>query len=84
MTDLHWNTMRTVAGNYYHLLVHTPRDNLFPAIINGVYTQYHNFLKKKDGPLFSRLTSVVNIDASSYCLKPVDISTRNWLIALLV
>ena len=60
-----------LMGNHYHLLVRTPRRNLSRAMrhINGVYTQYHNSLKKTDGPLFRGRYKSINIEASSYLLE---------------
>ena len=43
-----------LMSNHYHLLIETPKANLSRIMqhINGVYTQRHNRLKKRDGPLF--------------------------------
>ena len=56
-----------LMGNHYHLLVRTPRGNLSRAMrhVNGVYTQYHNYLKKTDGPLFRGRYKAINIEESS-------------------
>jgi putative transposase len=50
----------SLMPNHYHLLIHTPEDNLSSAMrhINGIYTQWLNFVMKWDGPLFrGRFTS---------------------------
>jgi hypothetical protein len=41
-------------GNYYHILIETPKANLSRIMrhVNGVYTQRYNRLNKSDGPLF--------------------------------
>ena len=68
-----------LMGNHYHLLVRTPRGNLSRAMrhINGVYTQYHNFLRKTDGPLFRGRYKAINIEASSYLLEVSRYIHRN-------
>ncbi len=68
-----------LMGNHYHLLVRTPRGNLARAMrhINGVYTQYYNFLKKTDGPLFRGRYKSINIEASSYLLEVSRYIHRN-------
>ncbi len=50
----------SLMPNHYHLLIRTPEGNLSLAMrhINGVYTQWLNFVRKWDGPLFrGRYTS---------------------------
>jgi putative transposase len=50
----------SLMPNHYHLLIRTPEGNLSLAMrhINGVYTQWLNFMRKWDGPLFrGRFTS---------------------------
>jgi hypothetical protein len=66
-------------GNHYHLLVRTPRANLARSMrhINGVYTQYYNFLKKTDGPLFRGRYKAINIEVSSYLLEVSRYIHRN-------
>lgn len=68
-----------LMGNHYHLLVRTPRANLARSMrhINGVYTQYYNFLKKTDGPLFRGRYKAINIEASSYLLEVSRYIHRN-------
>ena len=68
-----------LMGNHYHLLVRTPRGNLSRAMrhVNGVYTQYHNYLKKTDGPLFRGRYKSINIEASSYLLEVSRYIHRN-------
>jgi REP element-mobilizing transposase RayT len=68
-----------LMGNHYHLLVRTPRGNLSRAMrhVNGVYTQYHNYLKKTDGPLFRGRYKAINIEESSYLLEVSRYIHRN-------
>jgi REP element-mobilizing transposase RayT len=44
----------SLMPNHYHLLIRSPEGTLSPAMrhINGVYTQWLNYMKKWDGPLF--------------------------------
>lgn len=59
--------------NHYHLLVHTPEANLsrFMRHVDGVYTQRHNRVHGKDGPLFRGRYRALVIDADSYLLQVV-------------
>ena len=68
-----------LMGNHYHLLVRTPRGNLSRAMrhINGVYTQYYNYLKNTDGPLFRGRYKAINLEASSYLLEVSRYIHRN-------
>ncbi|OED34616.1 hypothetical protein AB833_32100 [Chromatiales bacterium (ex Bugula neritina AB1)] len=68
-----------LMGNHYHLLVRTPRGNLSRAMrhINGVYTQYHNYLRNTDGPLFRGRYKSINIEAPSYMLEVSRYIHRN-------
>lgn len=54
--------------NHYHLLVQTPKANLSRAMrhLNGVYTQRHNRLHKKDGPLFRGRYKAILIQEDEY------------------
>jgi len=50
----------SLMPNHYHLLIRSPDGNLSAAMrhINGVYTQWLNYMKKWDGPVFrGRFTS---------------------------
>ena len=60
-----------LMGNHYHLLISTPRGNLGRAMrhINGIYTQRHNMLHKRDGPLFRGRYKAILVDSSSYLLQ---------------
>ncbi len=59
-----------LMSNHYHLLLQTPRGNLSRAMrhLNGVYTQRHNRLLKKDGSLFRGRFKAILIDAENYLL----------------
>lgn len=54
--------------NHYHLLVQTPKANLSRAMrhLNGVYTQRHNRLHKKDGPLFRGRYKAILVQEDEY------------------
>ena len=60
-----------LMDNHYHLLVHTPHENLSRAMrhINGLYTQYYNRSKKTDGSLFRGRYKAVLIEGDSYLLQ---------------
>ena len=68
-----------LMGNYYHLLIKTPRGNLGRAMrhIDGVYTQRHNRLKRTDGPLFRGRYKAIVIDANNYLLQVSRYIHRN-------
>lgn len=54
--------------NHYHLLLTTPKANLSRAMrhLNGVYTQRHNRLHKKDGPLFRGRYKAILVQEDEY------------------
>ena len=68
-----------LLGNHYHLLLRTPRGNLSRAMrhINGVYTQYYNYLRNTDGSLFRGRYKAINIEASNYLLEVSRYIHRN-------
>lgn len=45
--------------------------------VNGVYAQYHNFLRRTDGPLSRGRYKAINIEASSYLLEVSRYIHRN-------
>lgn len=72
-----------LMGNYYHILIETPKANLSRMMrqVNGVYTQRYNRLNKSDGPLFRGRFKAVLVDHNDYLLRisryihriPIDI-----------
>ena len=57
-----------LMSNHYHLLLQTPKANLSRAMrhLNGVYTQRHNRLHKKDGPLFRGRYKAILVQEDEY------------------
>lgn len=65
--------------NHYHLLLHTPGGNLARGMrhLNGVYTQYFNRGRKRDGPLFRGRYKAILVDADDYLLHLSSYIHRN-------
>ncbi len=57
--------------NHYHLLLHTPNNNLSRAMrhLNGLYTQRFNKEQKRDGPLFRGRYKSILMYADHYLLQ---------------
>ena len=57
-----------LMGNHYHLLVHTPEDNLSTAIqfLNGSYAKEFNRLRNRDGFVFKGRFKSIMIDTPKY------------------
>lgn len=68
-----------LMSNHYHLLIKTPRANLSRIMrhIDGLYTQRHNRLRKRDGSLFRGRYKAIIIEASSYLLQVSRYIHRN-------
>ena len=68
-----------LMGNYYHLLLQTPRANLsrIKRNINGVCIQRYNRLRKTDGPLFRGRFKAIVVDADVYILPVSRYIHRN-------
>ncbi len=68
-----------LMSNHYHLLIKTPRANLSRIMrhIDGLYTQRHNRLRKRDGSLFRGRYKAILIEASSYLLQVSRYIHRN-------
>ncbi|MGH7791996.1 MAG: helix-turn-helix domain-containing protein [Thermodesulfobacteriota bacterium] len=62
-----------LLDNHYHLLIHTPKENLSRSMrhVNGIYTQRYNRKYGKDGPIFRGRFKGILIDANSYLLEVV-------------
>jgi len=60
-----------LMGNHYHLLVRTPDGGLGRAMrhLNGVYTQYINRRRERDGSLFRGRYRAILVDSGSYLLQ---------------
>ncbi len=75
-----------LLDNHYHLLIHTPRDNLSRSMrhVNGIYTQRYNRKYGKDGPIFRGRFKAILIDADSYLLDVVRYIDLNPVKAKIV
>jgi REP element-mobilizing transposase RayT len=75
-----------LMSNHYHLLIHTPKENLsrYMRHINGVYTQRFNRVHGYDGPLFRGRFKSILVDGDSYLLQLVRYIHRNPLKAGIV
>ncbi len=62
-----------LMGNHYHLFVQTPQGNISRVIrhVDGLYAQYFNRIRKRDGPLFRGRFKAIVVDADSYLLTLV-------------
>jgi putative transposase len=60
-----------LMNNHYHLLLRTPEANLSKAMrqIDGIFAKKHNYLLKKDGPLFRGRYKAILVDSDSYLLE---------------
>ena len=67
-----------LMGNYYHLLMGTPRANLDRIIrhINDMYTQRCNRLKHTEGPLFRGRYKSILVDKGATCYSWVGTSIK--------
>ncbi len=70
-----------LMGNYYHLLLRTPKANLQRIMrhVNGLYTQYFNRTAGKDGALFRGRYQAILVDADSHWLALSRYIHRNPL-----
>jgi len=75
-----------LMSNHYHLLLTTPRANLarFMRHLNGVYTQRHNRLHKKDGHLFRGRYKAILVQEDEYLTHLVRYIHLNPVQASLV
>jgi putative transposase len=72
--------------NHYHLCLRTPEENL-PRImrhINGVYTQFFNRSRKRDGPLFKGRYKAILIEEQEYLSQVIRYIHLNPVAAKLV
>ncbi len=60
-----------LMGNHYHLLLQTPVGHLSRNMrhLDGIYTQKHNRVHHRDGPLFRGRYKAILIDADEYLLS---------------
>jgi len=75
-----------LMDTHYHLLLRTPEGNLQRIMrhVNGLYTQYHNRMTGRDGPLFRGRYKAVLVDAEAYWVQLSRYIHRNPLEAGLV
>lgn len=61
----------SLMPNHYHLLVETPLANISQAMrhINGVYTQWFNYMEKRDGPLFRGRYKSILVEENAYLVE---------------
>ena len=62
-----------LMGNHYHLFLQTPDGGLSRAIrhLDGLYAQYYNKTRRRDGPVFRGRFKAIIVDADSYLLQLV-------------
>jgi len=61
----------SLAGNQYHLLVHTPNGGLGRGMrhLDGVYTQRYNRRQHSDGPLFRGRYKAIVVDPDAHLAR---------------
>lgn len=62
-----------VMSNHYHLFAQTPMGNISRVMrhLDGLYAQYFNRTRKRDGPLFRGRFKAILVEADSYLLTLV-------------
>ncbi|MEK7287943.1 MAG: transposase [Elusimicrobiota bacterium] len=62
-----------LMGNHYHLFAQTPMGNISRVMrhVDGLYAQYFNRTRKRDGPLFRGRFKAILVEAESYLLTLV-------------
>lgn len=73
-------------ANHYHIALQTPHGNLARVMrhLDGVYTQWFNVRRGRDGPLFRGRYKAILIDADCYLTRVVRYIHRNPVRAGLV
>ena len=62
-----------LMGSHYHLFVQTPMGNISRVMrhVDGLYAQYFNRTRRRDGPLFRGRFKAIVVEADSYLLSLV-------------
>ncbi len=60
-----------LMGNHYHLLIETPKPNLSRGMrqLNGVYTQFFNWIHNRVGHLFQGRFKALIVEKDNYLLE---------------
>lgn len=68
-----------MMANHYHVALQTPHGNLSRVMrhLDGVYTQWFNARRGRDGPLFRGRYKSILIDADRYLIRVVRYIHRN-------